>query len=221
MSNIKKLSTLGVILIILSVVFGFNNSPLAFYKMGYGAIPCYLFCGIAFFIPIMFMVAEYSSAFKNDHSGIYTWLRNSMGESYACLGGFIFYFSYFTWMIYVVTVLCIPMSSFLFGKDITQSWSVFGFDNTQTTGIFAMLFIICITIFATRGFNKISVVARFGGLINIGINITLYSASFILLILTKGEFAQPIEGVSSFFSSPNVENSDILYILSFIILALS
>ncbi len=220
MSNIKKLSTLGVILIIFSVVFGFNNSPLAFYKMGYGAIPCYLLCGLAFFIPIMFMVAEYSSAFKNDHAGIYTWLKCSMGESYACVGGFIFYFSYFTWMIYVATVLCVPMSSFIFGEDITKNWSIFGFDPTQTTGIFAMLFIICITILATRGFNKISVVARFGGLMNVGINIILYSASFILLILTKGEFAQPIEGVSSFVSAPNVEHSDVLYVLSFIILAL-
>lgn len=220
MSKLKKLSTLGVVLIIFSVVFGFNNSPLAFYRMGYGAMPCYLFCGVAFFIPIMFMVAEYSSAFKNDHAGIYTWLRRSMGESYACLGGFVFYFSYFTWMIYVITVLCIPMSSFLFGEDTTQSWSVFGWDHIQTTGFFAILFMIFITILATRGFNKISVIARFGGLMNVAINITLYSSSFIVLILTKGEFAQPIDGISSFVSSPNAEHSDILYVLSFIMFAL-
>lgn len=220
MSKSKKLSVLGVVLIIFSVVFGFSNSPMAFYRMGYGSIPCYLFCGIAFFIPIMFMVAEYSSAFKNDHAGIYTWLRSSMGELYATLGAFIFYFSYFTWMIFVVIEIWIPISAFLFGEDTTQSWSVFGWNATQTIGFVAILFMIFITVLATRGFDKISVIARFGGSVNATINIILYSSSFILLILTKGEFAQPIEGISSFVSSPNAEHGDIFFVLGFVVFAL-
>ncbi len=43
--TIKKMSLIGLILMIFTSVFGFANSPSAYYLMGYSAIPfLYIFC---------------------------------------------------------------------------------------------------------------------------------------------------------------------------------
>ena len=220
MSDLKKLSTAGVVLVIFSVVFGFNNSPLAFYRMGYASILWYLFAGVTFFLPVMFMVAEYASSFKNSGGGMYTWLAAAKGELYGFVGAFIFYFAFMVWMITVSIKIWIPMSSFLFGEDTTQSWSVLGLSSTQTIGVLAVVLMLLITFFATRGFNKISFIAKFGGIANAAINCLLYLASLVVLVLTGGEFAQPIEGVESFFCSPNPQGGDLFFIFGFITFAL-
>lgn len=41
--QLKKMSLIGLILMIFTSVFGFANSPSAFYVMGYSAMPFYLF----------------------------------------------------------------------------------------------------------------------------------------------------------------------------------
>lgn len=56
--TIKKMSLIGLILMIFTSVFGFANSPSAFYLMGYSAIPWYIFSALLFFIPFALMMAE-------------------------------------------------------------------------------------------------------------------------------------------------------------------
>ncbi|HCD1131099.1 TPA: glutamate/gamma-aminobutyrate family transporter YjeM, partial [Citrobacter freundii] len=54
--TIKKMSLPGLILMIFTSVFGFANSPSAFYLMGYSAIPWYIFSALLFFIPFALMM---------------------------------------------------------------------------------------------------------------------------------------------------------------------
>ncbi|HEP0914082.1 TPA: glutamate/gamma-aminobutyrate family transporter YjeM, partial [Escherichia coli] len=49
--SIKKMSLIGLILMIFTSVFGFANSPSAYYLMGYSAISFYIFSALLFFIP--------------------------------------------------------------------------------------------------------------------------------------------------------------------------
>ncbi len=44
--TIKKMSLIGLILMIFTSVFGFANSPSAYYLMGYSAIPFYIFSAL-------------------------------------------------------------------------------------------------------------------------------------------------------------------------------
>ena len=59
--QLKKMSLIGLILMIFTSVFGFANSPSAFYLMGYSAMPFYLFSALFFFIPFALMMAEMGS----------------------------------------------------------------------------------------------------------------------------------------------------------------
>lgn len=44
----KKMSLAGLILMIFTSVYGFNNMPRSFYLMGYGAIPFFLISAVIF-----------------------------------------------------------------------------------------------------------------------------------------------------------------------------
>ena len=82
----KKLTLLPLVLMIFTSVYGFNNIPRSFYKMGYAAIPWYIVAGIMFFVPFALMVAEYGSAFKEEKGGIYTWMEKSIGPRFRIHG---------------------------------------------------------------------------------------------------------------------------------------
>ena len=69
--QLKKMSLIGLILMIFTSVFGFANSPSAFYLMGYSAMPFYLFRPL-FFIPFALMMAEMGSAYRREEGGIYS-----------------------------------------------------------------------------------------------------------------------------------------------------
>ena len=71
--QIKKMSLIGLILMIFTSVFGFANSPSAFYLMGYSAMPFYLFSALFFFIPFALMMAEMGAAYGDlpAHDGLW------------------------------------------------------------------------------------------------------------------------------------------------------
>ena len=51
---------------IFTSVFGFANSPSAYYLMGYSAIPFYIFSALLFFIPFALMMAEMGAAYRKE-----------------------------------------------------------------------------------------------------------------------------------------------------------
>ncbi len=68
---------------IFTSVFGFANSPSAYYLMGYSAIPFYIFSALLFFIPFALMMAEMGAAYRKEEGGIYSWMNNSVGPRFA------------------------------------------------------------------------------------------------------------------------------------------
>ncbi|MDW6145511.1 amino acid permease, partial [Escherichia coli] len=83
--TIKKMSLIGLILMIFTSVFGFANSPSAYYLMGYSAIPFYIFSALLFFIPFALMMAEMGAAYRKEEGGIYSWMNNSVGPRFALM----------------------------------------------------------------------------------------------------------------------------------------
>ncbi|EBI6617012.1 glutamate/gamma-aminobutyrate family transporter YjeM [Salmonella enterica] len=122
--TIKKMSLIGLILMIFTSVFGFANSPSAFYLMGYSAIPWYIFSALLFFIPFALMMAEMGSAYRKEEGGIYSWMNNSVGPRYAFIGTFMWFSSYVIWMVSTAAKIWVPFSTFVFGADMTQHWRI-------------------------------------------------------------------------------------------------
>lgn len=214
--QIKKMSLIGLILMIFTSVFGFANSPSAYLLMGYSATPFYIFSALFFFIPFALMMAEMGSAYRKEEGGIYSWMNNSVGPRYAFISTFMWFSSYLVWMVSTAAKVWVPFSTFLFGMDKTQDWSLAGLSATQVIGILAACWIIVITLVASKGINKIARVTAVGGIAVMCLNLVLLVASIVILCLNGGHFAQPID----FISSPNPDYQSGLAMLSFLVFAI-
>jgi len=216
----KKLSLIGLILIVFTSVFGFGNIPTAFYLMGYSAIPWYILAAITFFIPYAFMMAEYGAAFRHEEGGIYTWMARSVGPQFAFIGTFMWFSAYVIWMVSVASKVWIPLSTFVFGSDKTQTWSFLGMSSTETIGVLAVIWMAVVTFFASKGIEKISKVTSIGGIAVACLNLVLLITSLIILFLNKGNFQQPITNSNAFVHSPNSTYASMLSVLSFVVFAI-
>lgn len=215
----KKLTLVPLVLMIFTSVFGFANMPRSFYLMGYSAIPWYILSAITFFIPFAFMMAEYGAAFKNEKGGIYSWMEKSVGPKYAFTGTFMWYASYVVWMVNICTVIWIPLSNLMFGKDTTSGWSLLGLNSTQTLGLLGIAWILIVTLTASRGFEKITKITSIGGTAVALLNIVLLIGAVVVLITNGGHAAQPITS-EAFAQSPNPKYGSPLAVLSFLVFAI-
>lgn len=214
--TIKKMSLIGLILMIFTSVFGFANSPSAFFLMGYSATPFYIFSALFFFIPFALMMAEMGSAYRKEEGGIYSWMNNSVGPRYAFIGTFMWFSSYVIWMVSTAAKVWVPFSTFLFGADRTQVWSFAGLSSTQVVGILAILWMLVVTSVASKGINKIARVTAVGGISVMCLNLVLLLASIAILCLNGGHFAQDV----NFVASPNPGYQSGLAMLSFVVFAI-
>lgn len=120
------MSTKSLVLMILSSIFGFANVTVAYDQMGYASIIWYVFAAVIFFLPSSLMFAEYGSALSSAKGGIYSWLKESIGERLAFIGTFIWLSAWIIWMIAVASKVWIPVSNIFFGTDKTNTWHLFG-----------------------------------------------------------------------------------------------
>ncbi|HDU4713155.1 TPA: glutamate/gamma-aminobutyrate family transporter YjeM [Klebsiella aerogenes] len=214
--QIKKMSLIGLILMIFTSVFGFANSPSAFYLMGYSAMPFYLFSALFFFIPFALMMAEMGSAYRKEEGGIYSWMNRSVGPRFAFIGTFMWFSSYVVWMVSTAAKIWVPFSTFLFGADKTQSWAFAGLTSTQTVGVLAACWMVLVTLVAAKGINKIAKITAVGGVAVMCLNLVLLLVSGAILLLNGGHFAQPLD----FTASPNPGYQSGLAMLSFVVFAI-
>ena len=144
---------------IFTSVFGFANSPSAYYLMGYSAIPFYIFSALLFFI------------------GIYSWMNNSVGPRFAFIGTFMWFSSYIIWMVSTSAKVWVPFSTFLYGSDMTQHWRIAGLEPTQVVGLLAVAWMILVTVVASKGINKIARITAVGGIAVMCLNLVLLLVS--------------------------------------------
>ncbi len=65
----NKIKTSGLVLMIISTIFGFANTTVAYEQMGYASIIWYVLAAVFFLLPSSLMFAEYGSTFKDAHGG--------------------------------------------------------------------------------------------------------------------------------------------------------
>lgn len=216
-----KLTLVSLILMIFTSVFGFANMPRGFFLMGYAAIPWYIFAAITYFIPFAFMIAEFGSAFKNEKGGIYSWMEKSVGPRYAFVGIFMWYSSYVIWMVNVASGIWIPLSNLIFGHDTTSQWGVLGLSSTQVLGLLGVAWLILVFVLISRGLESIKKITSIGGSAVALLNIVLLIGGILILILNKGQLAEPVTDVMhAFTKSPNGNYQSVVATLSFLTFAI-
>ncbi len=220
MQRSQKIKTGALVMMTFSSIFGFANTTVAYYQMGYASIFWYILAALLFFLPSSLMFAEYGASFKEAKGGIYSWLEGSIGEEPAFIGTFIWLASWIIWLVSTSSKVWIPLSALIFGNDATQSWSLFGLNPTQTIGLLGILWIFFVTYTTTHGINFIAKVSSLGGLFIVVLDVVFLAASMVVWAANGGTLAQPFHGTTSFFLSPNSQFSSSIALVSFVIYAI-
>ncbi|MBD1501933.1 glutamate/gamma-aminobutyrate family transporter YjeM [Weissella cibaria] len=215
----KRIGLGALVMMMFTTIFGFANGPVAFARMGYAAIIWYILGALLFFLPTSMMYAEFGASFKDAKGGIYSWMERSLGKKIAFIATFIGLASWIIWMISVSQKVWIPLSTLIFGKDMTTTWSLFGMNGGQTGGILAVIFVIVVAFFVTRGVKSISRISAIGGMFVMALNVILVLASIAVLIGHGGHFAEPLRW-HSFLVSGNPDYKTIGQMISFALYAI-
>ncbi|MFV0556931.1 MAG: glutamate/gamma-aminobutyrate family transporter YjeM [Lactovum sp.] len=191
----SKLSLIGLSLMIFTSVYGFNNIPRAFYKMGYAAIPWYIIAGLFYFLPFAFMITEMGSAFKNEKGGIYSWMEKATNPTYALIGTFMWYASYIIWMVNTSSNIMVPIMTLLTG------------DSTYTSklapwllSLIAILWMLAINFVSSKGLKFIAKFTSIGGIAVLALNGLLLIGA--LLVLMKNGHPATAISLEAFYQTP-------------------
>ncbi|MGL4525321.1 MAG: glutamate/gamma-aminobutyrate family transporter YjeM [Spirochaetia bacterium] len=217
-----KLTTLPLVMMVFSTVYGFANVPRAYLMMGYGAIFWYILAALVYFLPYAVMMVEFGSAFSREKGGIYSWMNKSMGERYAFIVVFMWYASYIAWFVSTSTILWVPVARVLnlfnFGGGLTPLIDALN-QNSYVIGICAIIFVMKVSFFVGRGFKSVGRVASIGGMCVVFLNLLLIVCGFWVLFLNKFNFAEPITSMSNFVVNPHKASSP-FSLLAFITFAI-
>ena len=96
-TNRGTIGKFALLALTFSAVFGPRNIVNNNIELGLSSAPIFLFATIFYFIPFVFIIAEFVSANKNSESGLYDWLKTPLGERAAYLGSFTYFFVNLFW----------------------------------------------------------------------------------------------------------------------------
>ncbi|MHC5227811.1 amino acid permease [Enterococcus sp. LJL99] len=146
-----------LIIIITMTVFSFSSMTTAFFLMGMKAFPFFIGAALFYFIPYAIIISEFTGVYKNQHGGLYGWLAGTLSERTAFVAAFLWYCSYFIWMISLFMKLWIPLSILIFGEDLTKKEHLIaGIPTTVLIGFLSILLIGITLFFVNRGFKGIA-----------------------------------------------------------------
>ncbi len=187
--------------------------------MGYSSIIWYIVTAILFFLPSALIFAEYGATFKGAKGGIFSWLQGSTNEKVAFIGTFIWLSAWVIWLVSSTQFFLVSVSTAVFGHDTTQSWHLGALSSTQLLGVLEVVFLVIVTLCASKGIDKIEVVNNIGGVFTLAIAIGFTVVSLLVFILNKGQLAEPVNP-ATLTHSPNTAFQSPIAVVSFIVYAL-
>jgi amino acid transporter len=154
-----------LIIIITMTVFSFSSMTTAFFLMGIKAFPYFIGAALFYFVPYAIIISEFTGVYKNHIGGLYQWLAGHLSEKVAFIAAFLWYCSYFIWMISLFMKLWIPFSVLLFGEDLTKKNSPIPHISTSLLiGLLSIAAVGLTLYFVSKGFKGIASVLYLSGI---------------------------------------------------------
>lgn len=140
-----------------AAVFNVRNIVNNNIELGLSSAPIFLFATIVYFIPFVFIIAEFVSANKNSESGMYDWLKQPLGTRMAYLGSFLYWFVNLFWFISLLPNVIAYASYAMLGYEYAFS--------PMITSIISIVLFAAATHISTKGaswLGKISELVAYG-----------------------------------------------------------
>ncbi|MEF1207037.1 amino acid permease [Photobacterium damselae] len=140
-----------------AAVFNVRNIVNNNIELGLSSAPIFLLATVVYFIPFVFIIAEFVSANKNSESGMYDWLKQPLGTKAAYLGSFLYWFVNLFWFVSLLPNVIAYASYAMLGYE-------YAFSPMVTSVISIVLFAVA-THISTKGaswLGKISEIVAYG-----------------------------------------------------------
>lgn len=186
----KSLNSLKLILMITTTIFSFTSMSEAFFLKGYSAMPWFVISALCYFIPYCFIMADLTTVYRDKSGGVYSWLKETTSKRIAFIAVFLWYSSYFVWMISLFMKTWIPLSILLFGKDYTNTGSLLGIPTVWLIGLLSIGMIMLISTISLGGFQKVAPLSVFSGKCMLVLMGTMIIGSCLCLWKNGGHFQE-------------------------------
>lgn len=200
----KNVSLFNLILIITTTVYSFSSMTTAYFMMGSKSLIWFLVSALGYFIPYALIVAQYTRKYANRSGSIYDWLKDSLSPRIAFITAFLWYCSYFIWMISLFMKITIPTSILLFGKDHTGDIHWLSLPAQFWLALCSILIILLLTYLVTKGFHTILSFLKISSYAMIGLLILSFISNLIIIGQNPTSFGTNLQSsfqAASFFST--------------------
>lgn len=159
-SSIGKVALLGMTV---AAVFGLKNVINNNVAIGLAAVPAFFFATLLYFVPFTLVIAEFVALNKDSESGVYAWVKTSMGGRWAFMTAFCYWFVNLFFFASILPNIIIYSSFVLYGEnqEISQLW---------ITIIEIALFALA-TWISTKGAKWIGSISSFGSMAALGLTL--------------------------------------------------
>lgn len=171
MSTRAKIGKFSLLSMTIAAVFNFRNVINNNIEIGMASALGFLFATLFYFIPFVFIISEFVSLNKESESGVYQWVKSSLGPKWAFLSAYAYWF-----------VNLLYFTSLLPSILIYTSYAFWGYEYTFTPMTISVLSILIFTVstwVSTRGAEWIGKITSFGS------SLMLFM-SFAFIILCGG-----------------------------------
>jgi len=152
-----KLGKFALLSMTFAAVFNVRNIVNNNIELGLSSAPIFLLATLIYFIPFVFIIAEFVSANKNSESGMYDWLKKPLGSKAAYLGSFLYWFVNLFWFVSLLPNVIAYASYAMLGYEYAFSPLV--------TSVISIVLFAAATHISTKGaswLGKISEIVAYG-----------------------------------------------------------
>ncbi|MEZ8058654.1 amino acid permease [Vibrio splendidus] len=187
-----KLGKFALLSMTFAAVFNVRNIVNNNIELGLSSAPIFLLATLIYFIPFVFIIAEFVSANKNSESGMYDWLKQPLGSKAAYLGSFLYWFVNLFWFVSLLPNVIAYASYAMLGYE-------YAFSPIVTSAISIGLFAAA-THISTKGASWLGKIAE---IVAYGV-FALFAVYVIGAMMALGGNHEPVEPITLEAMTPTI-----------------
>jgi amino acid transporter len=169
MSNRRSIGTFILFTMIISAVFNFRNVVNNYVSIGTLAAPSFFVATIIYFVPFTLVIAEFVSLNRSSESGVYQWVKSSLGGRWAFFTAFCYWFVNLFYFISLLPLILVYAGYMITGDGVEiQPWVI---------ALLSIVIFFIGTYVSTKGAKWIGTVTSFGATLMIGMAVIFIVAA--------------------------------------------
>ncbi|MFF8916226.1 amino acid permease [Streptomyces sp. NPDC015032] len=154
MTNRRSIGAVILFSMVIAAVFNFRNVINNYVAIGTLAAPIFLIATILYFVPFTLVIAEMVSLNRSAESGVYQWVKSSLGGRWAFFTAFCYWFVNLFYFISLLPLVLVYAGYMILGQEwAIQPWLI----AVLSVAVFAVA-----TWVSTKGARWIGTVTSFG-----------------------------------------------------------